>query len=149
MNKQNTNTAIHILIAAAMGASVAMILTLIICVIGASMISTDRAGEGSVGIISVIALIQSSVTGAFVSFKKIRQHRILACLRAGTVYFLTLLACNALFFDGQYQAITTTALVILGGSGCMMLLSLRNKRPKTHYTKYHNIKLVQNRQRGN
>ena len=149
MSKQNSNMALDILTASVLGAIVAIVITMIICAIGASMIAAERAGEGSVGIISVIALISSSTVGAMVACRKAGHHRLAVCLGAGITYLLILFACTATFFDGKYQAVGTTVLAILGGSGCAALLGLREKQPRSRYSKYHHSKLVQNRQIGN
>jgi len=149
VSKQNSNTAIDILTASVLGATVAMIITMFVCAIGASMMAAERAGEGSAGIISVIALISSSTVGAVIACRKAGHHRLAVCLGAGITYLLILFACTATFFDGEYQAVGTTALAVLGGSSCAALLGLREKQPRSRYSKYHNSKVVQNRQIGN
>ena len=111
--------------------------------------TTERVGEDSTGIISVIMLITSSFVGAEVAIVKAGHHRLAVCLAAGVSYLIILLACNALLFDGKYQAVGTTALAVLGGSGCAALLGLRGRQVKSRHSKYHNMKLVQNRQMGN
>ena len=149
MNKQSTNTPIDLLVASALGAVVALIVTMIISSLGASLMTTERVGEDSAGIISVIMLITSSFVGAEVAIVKAGHHRLAVCLAAGVSYLIILLACNALLFDGKYQAVGTTALAVLGGSGCAALLGLRGRQVKSRHSKYHNMKLVQNRQMGN
>ena len=149
MNKQSTNTPIDLLVASALGAVVALIVTMIICSLGASLMTTERVGEDSAGIVSITALIVSSAVGAEIAFTKTGHHRLAVCLGAGVMYLMILLACTALIFDGKYHAVGTTALAVLGGSGCAALFGLRGKRPKSRYSKYHNMKLVQNRQMGN
>ena len=94
-------------------------------------------------------MILSSVIGAMVSSAKAGHHRLLVSFAAGLAYYMILLACNAMLFDGKYQGAGVTALAVLGGSGAAVLFGLRNKNPKPRNAKYHNIKLVQNRQTGN
>ena len=149
MSKQKANTPIELLSASVLGSAVALVITMIICAIGASMITAARVGEDSAGIVSVTALIVSSAVGAGIAFTKTGHHRLAVCLGAGVMYLMILLACTALIFDGKYHAVGTTALAVLGGSGCAALFGLRGKRPKSRYSKYHNMKLVQNRQMGN
>ena len=75
MSKQNKNTAIELLIASVLGATVAMVVTMIVCAIGASLMAAERAGEGSIGFLSVIALISSSAVGAMIA-SRIAGHGI-------------------------------------------------------------------------
>ena len=149
MSKQNANSAIDLLIASIWGAAVAMIITMIVCAAGASLMRAERVGEGSSGIISIISLVLSSAIGAMMALRKAGHHRIITCLGTGLIYWLILWSCTAMLFEGDYQSVGTTALAVLGGCGCTVLLGLKEKRPKSRYTKYHNMKLVQNRQTGN
>ena len=148
MKKQN-NMLIDLLISAVFGAGTAMIISLVICSLGASLIAAERVGENHGAIISVIALIVSSAIGAGVAFGKSGHHRLVSCLTSGAVYYIMLLGCNALLLDGLYQSMGITALAVLGGSGSSSLLGLRNNQHKSRCKKYHNTKLVQNRQTGN
>ena len=149
MSKQNTNSASTLLIAIVVGACMAMVIALALCALGAVLLATERAGEGSAGIIVVITLILSSAIGAVIALRKARRQMLLVSLGTGGVFFLLLLACTAMFFGGQYRALGVTALTVFAGSSCAALLALRGDRPKKRNSKYHNMKLVQNRQTGN
>ena len=72
-------------------------------------------------------LLLSSAAGAWVAAKMVKLRWIVLCLGAGAVYFLTLLACTALFFGGQYEGVGVTFLVVLAGSGAVGLLGLKGE----------------------
>lgn len=135
----------------AVGAGESMILTVLLSGLLAYLMSKETIAENSVNVCGAAILVLSAGIGALLAFKKIGHHRLAVCLASGGVYYLLLIACTALFFSGEYQAMGVTALAVLGGSGAAALLGLRSgkKGYGPRYSKYHNRKVVQNRQRGN
>ena len=149
MSKQNGNSVLSSLKSMALGACVSMVMALVLCGTGAILLSTERVGEDSIGAITVVTLMVSSIIGALTAIRQAGQQKLLVSIGTGCVFYLMLLACTAMFFDGAYYGLGATALVILAGCCCGALLSLRENKPKTRGSKYHNMKLVQNRQMGN
>ena len=135
----------------ALGAGGSMLLTLLLSAFTAWMMDKEMIGEGSVNACAVAILVASAAVGAIMAFRKVGHHRLLVCMAAGGVYYLLLIASTALLFSGEFQAMGATALAILGGSGAIALLGLKGegKKRNSRYPKYHNRKVVQNRQRGN
>lgn len=102
--------------------------TIVGSVIAAWLIGTEKIGEGSIGYITMVLLLLSSITGAVVSFGIIKQKRLPVCLFAGGTYVLSLLAINALFFQGTYSGVGESALVILAGVMSVAVLGLKSDK---------------------
>ncbi len=86
--------------------------------------------EGSHGGILGILLL-AAIAGAWVAVKGSGEKPLLMALISGGLYYLMLLCCTAMFFDGQYQGLGVTALAVLGGSMTAVLLTMRKGQSKT------------------
>lgn len=108
------------------------VISLSITVIGAMLLSklmdTETLEWKSVGYGVMVLLIISSFLGAMFAYSRIKRQRLVVCLMAGVVYWITLLGISALFFGGQYEAVGVTAGLILAGCGCAGMLGLPKKR---------------------
>lgn len=80
--------------------------------IDGKILQETAIGYGVMGI-----LILASYIAARLSYKKIKRKRLAVCMASGAVQFAILLGITALFFDGEYNAVGVTALLILCGSG--------------------------------
>ena len=134
-----------------LGILASMTTTLSLTALMAYLMAGERVGEDNLNLVAVVVLITSAAFGAMCAFRRLRHRRLLICLTSGGVYFLVLVACNALLFEGTYHYMGITALAVAGGSSAAALLGLRGGHGtyKQRRTKYHNMKIVQNRQRGN
>ena len=111
------------------GTSIAI--TFLGAAVSAWLLVSEKIGESNLGYVTAILLLLSSVAGALVASSVIRQNRLLVCLISGSVYFLSLLAINALFFHGVYFGVGESALLILAGSLSISLLGVNSgKKPK-------------------
>lgn len=111
------------------GIGIGLIVSITCTILGAAitawLLVSEKLGEGSVGYITVILLLLSSILGAFTAFSFVKQKRVPVCLIAGSVYFLSLLAMNALFFHGMYGGVGESALVVLAGCLSVAILGLK------------------------
>ena len=113
------------------GAMCAMIWTLLASGILSWLVHTEKMAEQNIGYGSMVILLTASVLGATISFAKVKRQRAVACLSAGGIYLLILLAINALFFGGQYTDVGVTATLVIGGSGVAIFLGMeRGKRKR-------------------
>lgn len=112
----------------AIGSGLSVGMTVLMAMVLAWMMERELIRENSIGIASAVILIGSSAVGALVASGKIKHRRLLACMTAGAVYYLTLLCFTALFFGGQYQGMGITALTVCGGSAAAALLCLKGER---------------------
>lgn len=152
MAQKHTNSDMKGLpVSLAIGAGGSIGVTLLLSAIAAHLIHLELISEESARSCVVLVLILSSAAGAAIAWLRVGHHKLLVCAAAGMAYYVVLLACTALFFGGEFRNMAVTALAILGGAGAVVLTGLReSKRGYTrHNRKYHNRKLVQNRQRGN
>lgn len=112
-----------------------VLVTLATAVVVTSLIAGERTGEGVANTAAVAAMLLASFVGAMVTGGKIGNRRLVMCLASGGLYFVTLLCCNALFFDGSYQGLLAAALTILGSSLVAGLMGIRQKRQKKPHAK--------------
>ena len=106
------------------GLIVSMACTILGAAISAWLLVSERLGEGSIRYITVILLLLSSIIGAFTSYSIAKCKRVQICLIAGSVYYLSLLAINALFFRGIYEGVGESALVVFAGCLSVAILGL-------------------------
>lgn len=127
--KRNTQTK---LVNIPKGIGIGLVVSIATTIIGAAIFSwlmaTERIGEGSEGYLCVILLLVSGLLGSLVSNRMIQQKRLPMRLLSGSVYFLSLLAANVLFFEGKYQAVGQSALVILAGALSVAILGMKNTK---------------------
>ncbi len=124
-----------------MGLGMSLLVSIGITLLGAVMITFMIAGEsmdpGAVGYGSLLTLVLSSIGGAVTVVLTVGQKPLIMCLASGGIYLLCLLCLTALFFGGEYQGITTTALTVMGASLAVALLNLRTssstKRKRNKY----------------
>lgn len=117
----------------ALGAGISTLVTLLLAIILAKLIDSEKLPWENVGYGIMITLIGASFLGAYCASKRIKRLHMLVCLTSGGIYFAVLLSMTALFFGGQYEAVGITALLVLAGCISAGLLSLG--RTKSGYGK--------------
>ena len=80
----------------------------------------------------IIMMLAAFVTATFAG-RKGNEKKLLICLAAGAVYYLSLLGINALFFDGKYRGLLGAFLTIGGCSLVAALLLSRQKQQRPAY----------------
>lgn len=127
INKKVTGKAMSMPLGFAVGLAISMVVTLITVGIMAQLVLGEKMKTEVIGYGSMVTLLLSSAAGAWVAAKMVKHRWMVVCLGGGAVYFLTLLACTALFFGGQYEGVGVTFLVVLAGSGAVGLLGLKGE----------------------
>ncbi len=112
----------------ALGVLCAIVVTAVSAAIFARLMSREVLQESALGYICVTILVLSSGVGAWVAAAKVKQKWMIVCILTAGCYFLFLLSCTALFFDGQYQGLGVTALAVLGAGGAVGLLGIRQPK---------------------
>lgn len=115
---------------ALIGAMYALIWTLLTSGVLGWLIYTEKMAEENIGYGSMVILLTASVLGALVSYGKVKRQRAVACLSAGGIYLLILLAITALFFGGQYTGVGVTSVLVIGGSGVAIFVSMERGNRK-------------------
>ncbi len=138
LKKKSTKKSNSIPMGIAYGLVASILLTLIGTAVLAFLVSGEQLPEQAMDYGAVVTLLLSSVTGALVCCKAVRQKILLMAIISGAAYFVILLCCTAMFFGGQYQGVGQTALLVLGGSIAAGLLqisgSAKTKKHRKSYT---------------
>lgn len=114
----------------AMGFGISWAVTLLLAVMATFLIAGERVGESFLPSVAVGAVMVSAFVGAMVSAAKIGSRRLIVCLISGGIYYVSLVVCNGLLFDGAYQGLVAALLSILGCCLLAALLGLRRKSGK-------------------
>ena len=109
----------------AIGAACSIVITLLCAAWLTHLVLSEKMDVTAIGYAVMAILLISAAVGSLIAAALIKHRWMVVCLGAGGIYFLTLLAMNALFFGGQYQGIGVTALAILGGSGAVGFIGLK------------------------
>lgn len=128
MVKKTTGKTISLPVGIALGILVSLVVTLIGAAIISWLVAGERMSEGSIGYASMVIHVLAAAAGALAAAGAVKAKRLLVCMVTGAGYFLLQLACTALFFDGQYQAVWLGALMIMIGCGGVALLGLKGRK---------------------
>ena len=131
VNRKLTGRASSMAGGLAIGAVVSVFVTVLICAIGAHMISREILPQNQIGYCAIGALMAATIAGGAVASGKIKRKKMMVCLLSGLVYFCILLALTALLFGGQYQGIGATLITVAIGSVASGLLVNTERRKKT------------------
>ena len=132
VNQKVTGKAVSIPVGIAIGCAVSLLITVLGSVMVAKLISDEVLVDTAIGYGAMMIVLLASALGAAISATKTKRLRLQVCLLAGAVYYGALLAVTALFFGGQYQGMGVTALLVLAGTGTVILLGAREKKPRKY-----------------
>ncbi len=104
--------------------------TLIAASIVTILIAGEHVGESFLSAAAVGTMFLASFAGALLAAGQNDSGRLMICLGSGGVYYLSLLGCNILFFDGEYRGMIPALLTVVGSCLIAALLGTRRKRPK-------------------
>ena len=129
-NRKVTGTAVTMPMGVGIGCGISMILTILGAAVVAKLISAEILKETAVGYGAMMIILTATICGGAVAVNKVKKRILQVSILVGGVYFVLLMAMTALFFGGQYQGMGVTALLILGGSGVVILMAGRKKKSK-------------------
>ena len=118
--------------AAGLGLLLGMIITLIGALITAWLIQAQKIGEDTVGLAAMVIILLGASASTAVTAGKGSSARFLMCLAGGGIYFLGLLCCGAMLFEGVKAGVVPTACVAAAGSMLVYLLGTKRGR-RTNY----------------
>ncbi len=125
VNYKPTGRAVTIPVGLLIGSGFAIAWTLAGAMLTAKLVDMETIPENAIGYGALLTLLSGAFLASEIAYYKIKHLRAAVCMAMGAVYFLLLLAVNALFFGGQYAGVWVTGLVIFAGCGCAVLLGLR------------------------
>ena len=151
MKKQESLAGSKMIAAAAAGAGGSVLASLALCALAAKLLSLEVTSDSSVDMMVVGIVILASAIGSLTASCVCTNRRLPVCIATGMVYYLLLIVCNIMLFDGAFHALGGTAIAVLGGSGAVALMGLKGERRGgyRHRSRKSNWKVVQNSQRGN
>lgn len=89
------------------------------------VIAWQNAGYYVMGIIMTATFMQANI-----ACNAVKRRKLLMCTCSGVLYLATMLLTTALLFDGQYQSVGVTALLIVAGSASALLVQCAEKSGK-------------------
>ena len=105
--------------------------TVIGAVISASLIHAQTISEGAAGIAAMITILFGAMISSVVAAGKVPGMRFIMCLAGGAAYFLALVCCAAIVFDGVKAGSIPSLAVAAAGSMVVYLLGMRGgRKPK-------------------
>lgn len=116
------------------GLAISWVVTALVAAITATAVSAQWVGEEALGPGAVTAVLLGALAGSATAAKKAQSRKLLLAALSGGVYFISLLCCNALFFDGTYQGVFPAFLMTLGCGLVTGMGSTRQKRSKFRYS---------------
>lgn len=119
------------------GIGFGIILSLLVTLLGAvvitQMVTTETIAQENMGFGIIVVLLVASIAGSWLSATQTKRLRLQVCLMEGAGYFVGLLATTALFFEGRYQGVWVSGILIIIGSlvtACIPLLSPKKVKIK-------------------
>lgn len=140
IHQKPTGTASGFPAGLATGTLAAMLITVVMAALLAELINREIIRLEAVGYGVMIILFLASFAGASISYGHIQRRRGLVFLASAVCYLVTLIALTALFFGGQYEGIFPTATLIISGTGCGFLRSVRAGKGRPSYKKQRRIR---------
>ena len=98
--------------------------------LGAFLISGGKMGEDAVDLMALTVTGVAAMAGAWLAVMVAKEKRMQVCLLTGLGFYLALLSLTALFFEGQYQGLGLSAILIGLCSGVVGLLSAKGRKSK-------------------
>lgn len=136
-NRKVTGAAAQMPLGLAIGWAMSMGATLCGAMLAGALINSGHLTEAAIGYASILIVLTSSALGTAMAVVKIKRRRAYVCALSGVLYYTTLLAVTALFFDGQYAGMGVTALLVIAGSGCIVLMGLRGEKNRHSVKRRH------------
>ena len=102
----------------------------------AALISKNVIAENASGYGIAIILLLASLSGSVAMIKAGNMNKLLAGGAVAAALWLSLLATNALIFDGTYNGVAATLLLIIGGSFAAVLLNGNHKKQSKSRVRY-------------
>jgi putative membrane protein (TIGR04086 family) len=110
------------------GVITALLITILLAAVTAVLIAGEKIGEDKALFGSAASLLLGAAFGGICAANVAGDRKMIVCLIHGAVYYVTLLCMTAMFFEGRYENIWITGLLILGASISVGLLDMRGRK---------------------
>ena len=125
---KRTGRALPVPAGLALGAVMALTLTLVSSIALGKCMENNKISEGNIGYWVMIQLFTITLFSALLCAEKVKHQKIVLCAASGVVYWGILMSITALFFGGQYEAVWETTAVIAVGSVCAAGICILKER---------------------
>lgn len=112
----------------AIGVCLSLVLTVLMSVVMAKLISTEKLEWEKIGYAIIATLFIASLIGSKTACTIVKRRKLMICMTEGLLYWLTLLLMTALFFGGQYSGLGVSGIVIISASAVVSVLELKAER---------------------
>ena len=110
------------------GLITALLITILLAAVTAVLIAGEKIGEDKALFGSAASLLLGAAFGGICAANVAGERKMIICLIHGAVYYVTLLCVTAVFFEGRYENIWITGLLVLGASISVGLLVMRGRK---------------------
>jgi putative membrane protein (TIGR04086 family) len=110
------------------GLITALLNTILLAAVTAVLIAGEKIGEDKALLGSAASLLLGAAFGGICAANVAGERKMVVCLIYGAVYYVTLLCMTAMFFEGRYENIWITGLLVLGASISVGLLVMRGRK---------------------
>jgi len=128
MFKKSTGKGISIPAGIGFGVLFSIVITIAGAAVIAYLLNSERMSISGIGWGAIVILAIASFTGGVLASRLVKVNRLPVCMGVGVGYLLSLIACTALFFGGQYQGIIATAITVLLSSAGAGIIGLKGKK---------------------
>lgn len=98
------------------GSVISVVITFILTMLIAALVNMERITEENVGYYVLAIMLVSSYTGGYIACRKMGSKRLMVSLLSGTVFLCILVGINILLYEGKFEAVGQTYLLIMCGS---------------------------------
>lgn len=126
-NHKVTGKTLSMPVGLTIGTAICILLTVLISIVISKLISIEKIEWNQVGYGVMIMLLIASIAGAKTACTIIRRRKLIICASIGGLYWLSLLVITALFFDGQYNGMGLTGLIILCGGALVYIMEMKRE----------------------
>ena len=128
-------TSVNVGASIAVGVAVCVITALVSISALAWLIANAYISGNSSLYVCVGVLIVSTIAGTFTAILKAKEKPLWISLITAFLFWIILLLCNALLFEGMYDGIVVTSLCITGSAICTALLNTQKNGKRKRYGK--------------
>lgn len=127
MRKKNSMVG-EIPVGVGLGLITGLVVIVLIVVITAVMIAGERIGEEKSIYGAMGAILLGTFAGTFFAAAKTKEKRFIVSIATGAALYIVLLCINAVFFEGMFENMIVTFLLVMGASTAAGLVNTKKNK---------------------
>lgn len=132
MKSNHKESGISMVKAVAFGTGIFIAVMLTLCAGFAALISSEKMEPNYIGYIVCGVLLLSALAGGWAAIGKWNGSPLMICGITALAEIACLLCCGIVFFDGKFQNVPVTMLLLAGSTMTPGLLLLKKNNKKAH-----------------